>query len=274
MIPEVRFDNVSKSFGKGRALYTAVTNITLDVPRGEFVSFIGHSGCGKSTLLNMVAGLFAPTRGSVLVEGVAVTEPGPDRAMVFQHHGLLPWLTVYDNVDIAVAAVFPGPLAGQGQLRSERVETVLRAVGLWEHRHKKPSQISGGMKQRTAIARAFAVQPRLLLLDEPFGALDALTKSSLHEQLLDLWSADRSCDTVLMVTHDIDESIFLSDRVVVMTNGPAATIREVVEINLPRPREKRAVMATRAFVELKDHLLELLTDAPSEAALELALETA
>jgi nitrate ABC transporter ATP-binding subunit len=265
MIPDVRFDSVSKSFGRGQHAYTAVTDITLDVRRGEFVSFIGHSGCGKSTLLNLVAGLSAPTSGAVLVEGAPVTEPGPDRAMVFQHHGLLPWLSVHDNVDIAVAAVDPGSPTGHGPLRPERVEAVLRAVGLWDHRHKRPSQISGGMKQRTAIARAFAVQPRLLLLDEPFGALDALTKSSLHGQLLDLWSADRNCDTVLMVTHDIDESIFLSDRVVVMTNGPAATIREVVDIDLPRPREKRAVMATPRFVELKDHLLGLLTESSLEA---------
>ena len=266
MTPHVRFDGVTKSFGGGRSAYTAVSNVSFDVQAGEFVSFIGHSGCGKSTLLNLVAGLSRPTTGSVLLDGAAIDDPGPDRAMVFQHHGLLPWLSVYDNVDVAVAAVLPDSLASLRPPRSERVERVLRAVGLWDHRHKKPSQISGGMKQRTAIARAFAVKPRLLLLDEPFGALDALTKSSLHDELLDLWSAERECETVLMVTHDIDEAIFLSDRVVVMTNGPAASIREVVDVAIPRPREKRAVIATRTFVELKDHLLELLMEHQRDAA--------
>ena len=266
MTPHVRFDGVTKSFGGGRSAYTAVSNVSFDVQAGEFVSFIGHSGCGKSTLLNLVAGLSRPTTGSVLLDGAAIDDPGPDRAMVFQHHGLLPWLSVYDNVDVAVAAVLPDSLASLRPPRSERVERVLRAVGLWDHRHKKPSQISGGMKQRTAIARAFAVKPRLLLLDEPFGALDALTKSSLHDELLDLWSAERECETVLVVTHDIDEAIFLSDRVVVMTNGPAASIREVVDVAIPRPREKRAVIATRTFVELKDHLLELLMEHQRDAA--------
>ena len=266
MTPHVRFDGVTKSFGGGRSANTAVSNVSFDVQAGEFVSFIGHSGCGKSTLLNLVAGLSQPTTGSVLLDGAAIEDPGPDRAMVFQHHGLLPWLSVYDNVDVAVAAVLPDSLASLRPPRSERVERVLRAVGLWDHRHKKPSQISGGMKQRTAIARAFAVKPRLLLLDEPFGALDALTKSSLHDELLDLWSAERECETVLMVTHDIDEAIFLSDRVVVMTNGPAASIREVVDVAIPRPREKRAVIATRTFVELKDHLLELLMEHQRDAA--------
>ena len=270
----LRIEHVSKRFGSGRSFYHALTDINLHVRRGEFVTLIGHSGCGKSTLLNLVAGLSAPTTGTLSLEGRPITAPGPDRAMVFQHHGLLPWLSVYDNVDVAVGVVFAGSLAGQLPRRSTTVERVLRGVGLWEHRHKKPSQISGGMRQRAAIARAFGVEPQLLLLDEPFGALDALTRGSLQDELIDLWSADRQCETVLMVTHDIDEAVLLSDRVVVMTDGPAATIRDIVEVGLPRPRERRAVVRTDRFLEVKDRLLALLTEGVAHRASDVERDVA
>ena len=270
----LRIEHVSKRFGSGRSSYDALTDINLHVRRGEFVTLIGHSGCGKSTLLNLVAGLSAPTTGTLSLEGRPITAPGPDRAMVFQHHGLLPWLSVYDNVDVAVGVVFAGSLAGQLPRRSTTVERVLRGVGLWEHRHKKPSQISGGMRQRAAIARAFGVEPQLLLLDEPFGALDALTRGSLQDELIDLWSADRQCETVLMVTHDIDEAVLLSDRVVVMTDGPAATIRDIVEVGLPRPRERRAVVRTDRFLEVKDRLLALLTEGVAHRASDVERDVA
>jgi nitrate/nitrite transport system ATP-binding protein len=247
---------VGKSFGR----YTAIAGIDLSVARGEFVTLIGHSGCGKSTLLNLIGGLSRPSTGTIELEGRFVTNPGPDRGMVFQHHGLLPWLSVHANVYEAVDAVFPGRLAPQKQDKRERVERILRVVGLWEYRHSKPGELSGGMRQRTAVARAFAIVPRVLLLDEPFGALDALTRTSLQDELINLWSFDHSTETVLMVTHDIDEAIYLSDRIVVMTNGPRATIREVVKVALPRPRERRAMLHTARYADLKAHLLDLLAE--------------
>ncbi len=258
--PYLELRNVTMSFKN----YTAVARVNLLVRRGEFLSIIGHSGCGKSTLLNMVAGLARPTEGFVELESKAITRPGPDRGMVFQNHSLLPWLSVYSNVYEAVDSVFPGRAGPEKQEKRERVERILRVVGLWEHREKKPGELSGGMRQRVAVARAFAIIPKVLLLDEPFGALDALTKSSLHDELMYLWSFDRQTETVLMVTHDIDEAIYLSDRVVVMTNGPRATIREIVEVTLPRPRDKRTILHMPAYAAIKEHLLDLLTDRPEE----------
>lgn len=180
--------------------------------------------------------------------------------MVFQHHGLLPWLSVYANVYEAVDAVFPGRRQAEKGQKRERVERMLRVVGLWEHRHKRPGELSGGMRQRTAIARAFAIVPRVLLLDEPFGALDALTRTALQDELLKLWTFDEATETVVMVTHDIDEAIYLSDRIVVMTNGPRATVREIVDVTLERPRERRAMLHLPAYAEIKEHLLDLLAD--------------
>lgn len=255
--------DVSKTFQSGRSPYPAISGISLEIQRGEFVSLIGHSGCGKSTLLSLIAGLMQPTTGTVALEGRPITRPGPDRGLVFQHHGLLPWLSVYSNVYEVVDAVFPGrPKAD----KADQVEQVLRLVGLWEHRERRPTELSGGMKQRVAVARAFAIHPKVLLLDEPFGALDALTKATLHEELVQLWSADNKSETVILVTHDIDEAIFLSDRIVVLTDGPKARIGEVVEVPIPRPREKRAILHLPAYAELKDHLLYLLTSAVVKAA--------
>lgn len=236
----------------------ALKGVELDIKRGEFVSLIGHSGCGKSTLLNLVAGLTAPSQGVLILDGTSISGPGPDRAMVFQQYSLLPWLTVRQNVWEAVDAVYRG-----SKSKAEKwavCDSFIAKVGLTAHKDKKPHEISGGMKQRVAIARAFATHPKVLLLDEPFGALDALTKGSLHDELTDLWtSADTNIETVLMVTHDIDEAIYLSDRIVVMTNGPEATIGEIIPVNLPRPRDKRALIQTKEWAEIKDRLMFLLT---------------
>jgi len=262
--PYVHLDGVGKDFTIGRETTTAVRDVTLEVRHGEFVAFIGHSGCGKSTVLGMIAGIHAPSAGSITVAGRRVTGPGPDRAMVFQSYSLLPWLTVEENVFEAVDAVFADRMPRRD--RRARAERFLRMVHLWEHRGKRPAEISGGMRQRTAIARAFAVQPDVLLLDEPFGALDALTKSALHEELLALWRSDGRRQTILMVTHDIEEAVFLADRVVVMTDGPAATIREVIPIPLPRPRVKRNVMHDPRALEIKERLLSLLQGAPEGRA--------
>jgi nitrate ABC transporter ATP-binding subunit len=262
--PYLFIDGVGKDFTIGRETVTAVRDVTLEVRHGEFVAFIGHSGCGKSTVLNMVAGVYAPTTGSISVGGRRVAGPGPDRAMVFQSYSLLPWLTVEDNVFQAVDAVFEGQMAARD--KRARSERFLRMVNLWEHRRKRPAEISGGMRQRVAIARAFAVKPDVLLLDEPFGALDALTKGGLHDELLALWRSDGRRQTILMVTHDIDEAIYLADRVMVMTDGPAATIREVISIPLERPRDKRSLMHDPRYVEVKEHLLSLLQDESVVAA--------
>ncbi|HLF78289.1 MAG TPA: ABC transporter ATP-binding protein [Dehalococcoidia bacterium] len=248
--------NVSKSFGQGKTLYQALDMIQLEVEQGEFVCLIGHSGCGKSTLLNLIGGLERPSAGSLSLQGDQITSPGADRGMVFQHHSLLPWLSVYGNVYEAVSAVYKSEYTNE---KHTRVERFLKLVGLWEHQAKKPSQLSGGMKQRVAIARAFSVQPKVLLLDEPFGALDALTKAKLQDELINLWQMDKSSETVIMVTHDIDEAIYLADRIVVMTNGPAATIGEIVPVDIARPRDRRAMVHEPEYAALKDRLLYLLT---------------
>ena len=263
--PYLHIDAVAKDFLIGGGRVTAVRDVTLEVKRGEFVAFIGHSGCGKSTVLNMVAGVYPPSAGGIRVGGRPVSAPGPDRAMVFQSYSLLPWLTVEDNVFQAVDAVFDGQMTQRD--KRARTERFLRMVNLWEHRMKRPAEISGGMRQRTAIARAFAVKPDVLLLDEPFGALDALTKGTLHDELLALWRGDGRRQTILMVTHDIDEAIYLADRVMVMTDGPAATIREVISIPLSRPRNKHSTLHDPRFLELKERLFSLLQgDAISAAS--------
>jgi nitrate ABC transporter ATP-binding subunit len=254
---------VMKAFDTPQGDVIAVRDIHLHVRRGEFISLIGHSGCGKSTLLSIVAGLLQQTSGEILLNGRPITGPGPDRGVVFQNYSLLPWLSVKDNVFEAVDAVY------RARTRSEKqalVNDFLHRVGLAEHGHKKPHQISGGMKQRVAIARAFATHPEVMLLDEPFGALDALTRSALQEALLQMWTGDNHTETVFMVTHDIDEAIYLSDRIVVMTNGPAATIGEIIDVGLPRPRAKQALLHTQQWAALKERLLYLLTVAYAHPA--------
>ena len=253
----IEITNVSVSFKTAKTLFTAVKDINLTVKKGEIISLIGHSGCGKSTLMNTISGMIKPTQGEVYANGKKVTKPGPDRGIVFQNYSLLPWLTVYKNIYEAVDSVF------QDADRSEKkklVENNLKMVNLWEHKDKLPGQLSGGMKQRVAIARAFAINPNILLLDEPFGALDALTKSTMHVELLKLWNLDNREKTIVMVTHDIEEAIFLSDRVVVMNNGPAATIKEIVDVPLTRPRNKKDIIHSTEYMAIHDRLLNLLID--------------
>jgi nitrate/nitrite transport system ATP-binding protein len=248
--------NVAQAFDTPAGQMIALHDINLYVNLGEFISFIGHSGCGKSTLLNIVAGLLRQTSGEITLNGKPISGPGPDRGVVFQNYSLLPWLSVRDNVFEAVDAVY------RAKPRPEKhalVDDFLHKVGLAEHRDKRPNQISGGMKQRVAIARAFATHPEVMLLDEPFGALDALTRSLLQEELLQMWAGDNQTETVIMVTHDIDEAIYLSDRIVVMTNGPEATIGEIIEVNIPRPRDKQALLHSPQWTEIKERLLYLLT---------------
>jgi len=255
----LQIDNVTKSFPTARGLYTALREVSFDVRKGEFVSFIGHSGCGKSTLLNMVAGMELPSEGRITLEGRPIKGPGSDRAMVFQNYSLLPWLNVRRNVSEAVDSVLEQHLTTSD--RAHRTDEFLQMVGLWEHRDKLPSQLSGGMKQRVAIARAFAIKPDVLILDEPFGALDALTKGSLQDELLRLWRDEgQRRQTILMVTHDIDEAIYLSDRIVVMSNGPHAHIGEIIEVQIARPRDKRDIITLDEYARVKNRLLELLED--------------
>ncbi|NJL90649.1 MAG: ATP-binding cassette domain-containing protein [Coleofasciculaceae cyanobacterium SM2_1_6] len=249
----VVIENVSKVYPTPQGGYTVLKDVNLTVKDGEFICVIGHSGCGKSTLLNMVSGFAHPTTGSVLVNGKLVTEPGPDRMVVFQNYALLPWLTVYENVYLAVDAVSPEKREAEKQAI---VRDHLALVGLTETAQKKPTQISGGMKQRVSIARALAIRPEVLVLDEPFGALDAITKEELQEELLKIWN-DHRC-TVLMITHDIDEALFLADRLVMMTNGPAAAIGEIMEIPFPRPRDRDRIMEDPQYYDLRNHALDFL----------------
>ena len=231
--------------------------IDLTVQKGEFVTLIGHSGCGKSTLLNLVAGLLRPTEGAMLLAGKHIEGPGPDRGVVFQNHSLLPWLTCFDNVHLAVERVFSEK---KDKLR-ERTHQALELVGLTHAEQKFPHEISGGMKQRVGIARALAIEPKVLLLDEPFGALDALTRATLQDELMKI--VEKTGATVLMVTHDVDEAVLLSDRVVMMTNGPSATIGDVLEVTLPRPRQRLALAHDSRFMELRARVLEFLYEKQS-----------
>jgi nitrate/nitrite transport system ATP-binding protein len=252
--PFLHIDGVSKSFIRGSSLSEVLTNIDLRVDQGEYVAMIGHSGCGKSTLLNLVAGLLEITSGAVLLEDREVNEPGPDRAVVFQNHSLLPWLTVYDNVRLAVDKVFSA-----SKSRAERHTWTMHNLELVQMAHakdKRPMEISGGMKQRVGIARALAMQPKVLLLDEPFGALDALTRAHLQDSVMTIHQQLRN--TVLMITHDVDEAVLLSDRIVMMTNGPAATIGEVLDVKLPRPRKRLELVDNPAYIQARAAVLEFL----------------
>ncbi|MBR8829455.1 MAG: nitrate ABC transporter ATP-binding protein [Gomphosphaeria aponina SAG 52.96 = DSM 107014] len=246
-------DNVSKIYPTPKGPYTVLQNVNLTINQGEFICLIGHSGCGKSTLLNMVSGFAQPTGGSVNLKGKAITQPGPDRMVVFQNYALLPWLTVFDNVYLAVDTVYPQKIEAE---KRAIVREHLALVGLTEAMEKKPTQISGGMKQRVSIARALAIRPEVLILDEPFGALDPITKEELQEELLKIWHENRC--TVLMITHDIDEALFLADRLVMMTNGPAATIGEVMSIPFARPRDRERIMEDPQYYDLRNHALDFL----------------
>jgi nitrate/nitrite transport system ATP-binding protein len=252
--PYLKIDHVDKSFVRGSAETQVLRDITLGIEEGEYVSIIGHSGCGKSTLLNIVAGLLPVSAGCVLLENKEVNDPGPDRAVVFQNHSLLPWLTAYGNVKLAVDKVFSG-----AKSRAERHDWVMHNLDLVQMAHakdKRPAEISGGMKQRVGLARALAMQPKVLLLDEPFGALDALTRAHLQDSVMAIHA--KLGNTVLMITHDVDEAVLLSDRIVMMTNGPAAGIGEVLDVPLPRPRKRLALAAEPIYLKCRQRVLEFL----------------
>ncbi|MFW2438573.1 MAG: ABC transporter ATP-binding protein [Arenicellales bacterium] len=230
----LNIDYVTMDFPTPSGPFRALDKVDLTIEKGEFISLIGHSGCGKSTVLNIVAGLLQATEGGVVLEGKEVNEPAPDRAVVFQNHSLLPWLTAYQNVELAVKQVFKGTKSRSKM--KQWIEHNLHLVHMDHAMHKLPSELSGGMKQRVGIARALAMQPKVLLMDEPFGALDALTRAHMQESLMEI-QADLK-NTVIMITHDVDEAVLLSDRIVMMTNGPSATIGEILDIELPRPRNR------------------------------------
>jgi nitrate/nitrite transport system ATP-binding protein len=249
---------------KGR--FHALTKVNLTVARGEFITLIGHSGCGKSTLLNLLAGLTTATEGALICAGREIAGPSPERAVVFQNHSLLPWLTCFENVHLAVERVF-GAREGADRLR-ERTFDALALVGLGHAAQKRPNEISGGMKQRVGIARALSMEPKVLLMDEPFGALDALTRAHLQDELLRI--VDRTASTVVMVTHDVDEAVLLSDRIVMMTNGPAATIGDIVTVDLPRPRDRVALAHDAQYNAYRTQVLEFLYHRQARPAKEAA----
>ncbi|EKB7278384.1 ABC transporter ATP-binding protein [Vibrio parahaemolyticus] len=247
--------------------FIALKNVDLQINKGEFVSLIGHSGCGKSTVLNLVAGLYMPTDGGVIVDGREVAGPGPDRAVVFQNHSLLPWLTVYQNVELAVKQI--AGKKGKAWIQ-EQVNHYLELIQMQHAAHQKPDEISGGMKQRVGIVRALALQPKVLLMDEPFGALDALTRAHLQDALMKIQAELNN--TVIMITHDVDEAVLLSDKIVMMTNGPAATIGEVLEVNLPRPRERVALADDAQYQKCRQAVLKFLYEKQSKAEIPASKE--
>ena len=258
----LNIEHVGMEFDTKRGRFEALRDVNLLIQQGEFITLIGHSGCGKSTLLNMIAGLLYPTSGVVLLSNREVKGAGTDRAVVFQNHSLLPWLTCYDNVYLSVERVFAAT-ESKSQLK-ERTHAALKLVGLSHAEQKHPGEISGGMKQRVGIARAIAMQPKVLLLDEPFGALDALTRAKLQDELMGIVAEIKS--TVVMVTHDVDEAVLLSDRIVMMTNGPAATIGDVVSVPLERPRDRLKLLADPTYLDCRRQVLEFLYQKQLRAA--------
>ena len=250
----VSIENVGMTFDTKKGKFVALRDINLNIRQGEFVSLIGHSGCGKSTLLNLVAGLTLPTSGVLICAGREIPGPGPERAVVFQNHSLLPWLTCFENVYLAVERVF-----SRTELKVElkaRTTRTLELVGLAHAMHKYPGEVSGGMKQRVGIARALAMEPKVLLMDEPFGALDALTRARLQDELMGI--CEKTQATTVMVTHDVDEAVLLSDRIVMMTNGPAATIGEVLTVDLPRPRDRLSLAQNPHYMDCRSKVIEFL----------------
>jgi nitrate/nitrite transport system ATP-binding protein len=254
MTAYLRIDHIDKNFERAGKRTEVLKDVALTIDKGEFVSIIGHSGCGKSTLLNLIAGLTPVSNGVILLENTEVNSPGPERAVVFQNHSLLPWLTVYENVNLAVSKVF-----GSTKTKAERHDWVMRNLDLVQMAHakdKRPAEISGGMKQRVGIARALSMQPKILLLDEPFGALDALTRAHLQDAVMEIHA--RLGSTTIMITHDVDEAVLLSDRIVMMTNGPAARIGEVLDVPLARPRKRLELAADRSYLKCREAVLKFL----------------
>lgn len=252
--PHLELTQVGIEFPTPKGSFRALQDVNLKIKRGEFVSLIGHSGCGKSTVLNIVAGLHQATEGGVLLDGREVTEPGPERAVVFQNHSLLPWLSAYQNVELAVKQVFKGKKS-KAEIK-DWIEYNLELVHMTHAMHKRPDEISGGMKQRVGIARALAMEPTVLLMDEPFGALDALTRAHLQDSLMDI--QNELNNTVIMITHDVDEAVLLSDRIVMMTNGPAATVGEILNVELNRPRERLALADDPQYNHYRSQVLSFL----------------
>ena len=250
----LQLDNIDKTFPlPGGKEYKAVVDVNVNIKKNEIVSIIGHSGCGKSTLLNMIAGLDAQTKGNIILNNKEITGPGPERAVVFQNHSLLPWLSVYQNIEMAVKKVMPE--LSSSELR-QRVEHFVSMVNLDHAKDKFPGEISGGMKQRVGIARALSIKPDVLLMDEPFGALDSLTRANLQEHLMRIQESVQN--TVIIITHDIDEAVLLSDRVIMMTNGPSATIGEILEVNIPRPRDRVALQSNLEYIRCRESILDFL----------------
>jgi nitrate/nitrite transport system ATP-binding protein len=258
----IEIQNVAQTFKTKKGMFPALRDINLTVAKGEFVTLIGHSGCGKSTLLNLIAGLTMPTEGALLCANREIAGPGPERAVVFQNHSLLPWLTCFENVYLGVERVFGAaskstgaPSENKAQLIA-RTDAALAMVGLTPAAQKRPGEISGGMKQRVGIARALAMEPKVLLMDEPFGALDALTRAKLQDELLEIVARTQS--TVVMVTHDVDEAVLLSDKIVMLTNGPAATIGEVLTVELERPRNRVALADSAQYLGYRKAVIDFL----------------
>ncbi len=250
----IQIQDVEQTFKTAKGMFPALRDIQLNIAKGEFVALIGHSGCGKSTLLNLIAGLTTPTHGVLLCANREIAGPGPDRAVVFQNHSLLPWLTCFDNVYLGIERVF-GRTEPKAQLRA-RTDAALAMVSLSHAAQKRPGEISGGMKQRVGIARALAMDPKVLLMEEPFGALDALTRARLQDELLEIVAKTQA--TVVMVTHDVDEAVLLSDKIVMMTNGPAATIGEVLAVDLPRPRSRIALADNAQYQQYRKAVIDFL----------------
>ncbi len=255
--PDAKYIDIHQAemvFHTRKGSFHALRDINLTVRKGEFVTLIGHSGCGKSTLLNLLAGLTQATSGALLCAHREIAGPSPERGVVFQNHSLLPWLTCYENVYLAVERVFGA--TENGTKLKKRTMQALALVGLTHAEHKRPNEISGGMKQRVGIARALSIEPKVLLMDEPFGALDALTRAHLQDELLKIVAKTNS--TVVMVTHDVDEAVLLSDRIVMMTNGPAATIGEILQVRLERPRDRVELAQNPLYSEYRTSVLEFL----------------
>lgn len=257
----VFLEDVNMTFTTKKGTFEALKGINLSIKEGEFVSIIGHSGCGKSTVLNLIAGLLQATSGNLFCNGREISRPGPERAVVFQNHSLLPWLSCFENVHLAVERVFSSETRVQ---QDERTFAALEMVGLSHAIDKRPNEISGGMKQRVGIARALAMEPKVLLLDEPFGALDALTRASLQDELMKIMA--KSGATAVMVTHDVDEAVLLSDRIVMMTNGPAATIGEILAVDLPKPRNRLALAEDKHYNHLRSEILKFLYERHAKKA--------
>ncbi|MGZ9899037.1 ABC transporter ATP-binding protein [Shewanella gaetbuli] len=245
---------VDMVFPTPKGSFTALKDVNLKIYKGEFVSLIGHSGCGKSTVLNIVAGLYQASKGGVILKNTEVSQPGPERAVVFQNHSLLPWLSSYQNVELAVKQVFAGKM-NKVEMK-EWIEHNLKLVHMDHAMHKRPGEISGGMKQRVGIARALAMQPEVLLMDEPFGALDALTRAHMQDSLMEI--QNQLNNTVIMITHDVDEAVLLSDKIVMMTNGPEATVGEILDVNLSRPRDRLALAEDSEYNRLRSAVLKFL----------------